>query len=340
MRTRQHTQMIKPFATAPAVLIVLVLLFQSSPLAAAQNTPQVTGPPLKVTTEVVNVYAVVRTKHGRLVPDLTKNDFEISEDNIPQKITYFTRETDTPLTLAIMIDTSPSQEKVLYTEQREADAFLRQVLRPKDLACVIHFDLDVELLQDFTNDQRLLDNAINETVINGGGASALPSSLPPPTFPSGNIGGTHLYDAVWLASNQLMNHEVGRKVLILLTDGQDQGSKETLDQALKAAQENNVIIYAIDIVDRAFYRFGNFSFNGGAVLRKLCEQTGGRVLTVKKIEKTSGAFQEIARELRTQYLLGYTPNNPRKDFGFRRIKVRVTHGDYKVQARSGYYPHS
>lgn len=327
-----------PWAATSAAMI-FVLLFQIVPPAAAQSTRPMSGPTVKVTTEVVNVYAVVRTKHGRLVPDLNKSDFEIKEDNIPQKITYFTRETNTPLTLAIMIDTSPSQERVLYTEQREAKAFLSQVLRPKDLVCVIHFDLDVELLQDFTNEQSLLDKAIDETVINGGGQSVLPSSLPP-TFPTRNIGGTHLYDAVWLASKQLMSQEVGRKVLILLTDGQDQGSKETLKQALKAAQKNDVMVYAIDIVDRAFYGLGNFSFNGGSVLRKLCEQTGGRVLTVKKIQKTADAFQEIARELRTQYLLGYTPHNPRKDSGFRKIEVRVIHGHYKVQARRGYYPHS
>ena len=124
---------------------MLVLFFSAAAVLRPSSVPQTTGPTLKVTTEAVNVYAVVRNKHGRLIPDLNKNDFEIKEDNIPQKITYFTRETDTPLTLAIMIDTSPSQERVLDVEQREAKAFLRQVLRPKDLACVIHFDLEVEL---------------------------------------------------------------------------------------------------------------------------------------------------------------------------------------------------
>ncbi|MEJ2006686.1 MAG: VWA domain-containing protein [Acidobacteriota bacterium] len=336
MRARRQKGIARiPQASAGAAFALVLSIFQALPQAAAQNVPQTTGPTLKVTTNVVNVYAVVRTKHGQLVPDLNKSDFEIKEDNIPQKITYFTRETDTPLTMAIMVDTSPSQERVLSTEQREADVFLREVLRPKDLACVIHFDLDVELLQDFTNEKRLLDSAISETVINGGGQGTMP-----PTFPTGNIGGTHLYDAVWLAATQLMSHEVGRKVLILLTDGQDQGSKETLKQALEAAQKTDVIIYAINIVDRAFYGFGNIGFRGGSVLHKLCEQTGGHVITVKNIQKTSEAFQEIARELRTQYLLGYSPSNPRKDPGFRKITVRVTHGHYKVQARNGYYPHS
>jgi VWFA-related protein len=335
MSAQQQTRIASCLKTASIAAFVLVLFFAAATVAAAQEVPQTTGPVLKVTTEAVNVYAVVRDKHKRLIPNLTKNDFVIKEDNIPQKITYFTRETDTPLTLAIMIDTSPSQERVLDTEQREAKNFLRQVLRPKDLACVIHFDLEVELLQDFTAEQRLLDTAIDETVINGGGHGVLPSPLP-----SRNIGGTHLYDSIYLAANELMSHEVGRKVLILLTDGEDQGSQEDLNQALEAAQKSDCIIYAIDIVDRAFYAFGNMGFRGDAVLRKLCEQTGGDVIKVKKIKDTSAAFQRIADELRTQYLLGYTPSNPRKDPGFRKIDVRVTHGNYKVQTRSGYYPHS
>ena len=137
-----------------------------------------------------------------------------------------------------------------------------------------------------------------------------------------------------------MSQQVGRKVLILLTDGEDQGSIETLDQALEAAQKSNCIIYAIDIVDRAFYGLSNIGFHGGSVLRKMCEETGGNVIKVNKIRNTAEAFQRIADELRTQYLLGYAPSNSQKNSGFRKIKVRVTHGKYKVQARKGYYPHS
>jgi VWFA-related protein len=313
----------------------LLLFFLISSPASAQQQPVPSGPTLKVTTQVVNVYAVVRTKHGQLVPDLDKKDFEIKEDNIPQKITYFSRETDTPLTLAIMVDTSPSQGRVLDAEQQEADAFLQQILGPKDLACVIHFDVDVELLQDFTNERRLLISAINETVINGGGQGFGPRPLP--TQP---IGGTHLYDAVYLASNEMMRDQVGRKFLILLTDGQDQGSQETLNEALVAAQKSDVMIYSIDIVDPSFYRADSMGFSGDSVLQKLSRETGGRVIKVNKIKNTRAAFDEIARELRTQYLLGYSPSNRRTGPGFRKISVRALGGDYKVQARSGYYPHS
>ena len=317
------------------VLTVLAAAFLTGTAAGQEKT----APPvstLKVTTQVVNVYAVVRDKHGRLIPDLTRDDFELTEDGIPQQIKYFSRETDTPLTIGMMVDTSPSQEGVLGEEQREADAFLRQVMQPKDLAFALHFDVVVELLQDFTSDVPTLVRAIDSTVINGGGqAGVLPGPLP--TAPAG---GTHLYDAIYLASKQLMADQVGRKVLILLTDGEDQGSQETLDQALAAAQKADVIIYSIDILDRRFYTLAGMGYQGGSVLERLSRETGGRMIRVNKIKNTQAAFQEIANELRTQYLLGYTPSDPNAGPGFRRIRVRVREHGYKVQAREGYYPPS
>ncbi len=301
--------------------------------AQQQSTPPAVGGTLKVTTQVVNVYAVVSTKKHRLVPDLNKEDFELQEDGVPQDIRYFSRETDTPLTLGIMIDTSPSQIRVLDTEKSEAKAFLQQVLRPKDLAFVLHFDVQVELLQDFTASLRLLDNAIDETQINGGAHGVLPSPLP-----TGDSGGaTHLYDAVYLASRELLKNEIGRKVLILLSDGEDQGSMEKLDRALEAAQKSDLMIYSIAIVDRQFYWVHDMGFSGDSVLKKLSEETGGTVIRVDRMKDTAAAFQEIADELRTQYLLGYTPTNTKADGSFRKIRVRVRHGDYRVQARRGYY---
>lgn len=309
------------------------LIFVSTGSAASQQSAAPSSPVLKVRTEVVNVYAVVRDKEGRIIPDLTQKDFELTEDGVPQQIRYFSRATDTPLTLGMMVDTSPSQQRVLSVEQRQADAFLREVLRPKDLAFVLHFDIGVELLQDFTPDISRLTQAIDGTVINGGGRGPMPS-----TFPSaGNGGATHLYDAIWLASNDLMKNQVGRKVLILLTDGEDQGSRETLKSALEAAQKSDVMIYAIDIVDRAFYGFGNLGFNGDEVLKKLSQETGGEVIRVTRQKDTSAAFQEIASQLRTQYLLGYTSTNRAHDGTYRRIRLRVPSGKYKVQARQGYY---
>ncbi len=317
-----------------ATFFLFVLLGVSRPAASPpqQNPPAPQGPTLKVTTEVVNVYAVVREKKGQLIPNLNKEDFELTEDNVPQEIRYFNRETDTPLTLGLLIDTSPSQGRVLGAEKQEAKAFIRQVLRPKDLAFVIHFDLEVELLQDFTSDPRLLARAIDETVINGGARGVLPGPMP-----TGSVGGTHLYDAVYLASSEVLKNEVGRKVLLLLTDGEDQGSQVKVNAALEAAQKADVIVYSIDIVDRAFYWGRGAGFSGDTVLKKLSEETGGHVVRVNRPGETAAAFQAIAEELRTQYLLGYRPTNTKRDGAFRKIRARVRSGDYKVQARRGYY---
>jgi VWFA-related protein len=316
---------------APVVLGV-ILLALAGRQGWGQEQPE-QAPTLKITTEVVNVYAVVEDKKKHLIPDLKKEDFELTEDGKPQEIRYFSRETDTPLTIGIMVDTSPSQGRVLGIEQDQAKAFLHEVLRPKDLAFVLHFDVEVELLQDFTADQRLLAHAIDGTVINGGGHGVMPG--PFPTSDSG--GATHLYDAVYLASNELLKNEVGRKVLILLTDGEDQGSRVKLETALEAAQKSDVINYSVDIVDRPFYGFHSMGFSGDSVLRKLSDDTGGHVIEVNRSKDASAAFQQIANELRTQYLLGYTPTNTKHDGAFRKIRVQIHNQDYKVQARRGYY---
>ncbi len=316
--------------TIPSLFIFLL----TASFAGAQDAQEIPAPgtTLKVTSSVVNVYAVARGKNGRLIPDLTKDDFQIEEDQQPQVIKYFSKATDTPLTMGILVDTSPSQGQVLEIEKREAESFLEQVMRPKDLAFIMHFDVDVELLQDFTADLHLLNKGIEESEINGGGVRTRG------TFPSGDSGGaTHLYDAVYLSAHELLNNEVGRKVLILLTDGEDQGSKVKLEKALEAAQKSDVIIYSIDISDEAFYRHAGFGFNGDSVLRKLSEETGGRVIQVKNESDTSAAFQHIANELRTQYLLGYTSTNTKLDGTFRKITVKVPTRDAKVNARRGYY---
>ena len=316
------------------IICSLCILLSAACFAGAQERPELPSPgtTLKVTSEVVNVYAVVRQKNGRLIPDLNKDDFQLEEDQQPQVIRYFARETDTPLTMGILVDTSPSQGRVLEVEKSEAEAFLQEVMRPKDLTFVMHFDVEVELLQDLTADLHLLDHAIDENEINGGGMRTTG------TYPSGDAGGaTHLYDAVYLAAREVLKNEVGRKVLILLTDGEDQGSKVKLEAALEAAQKSDVIIYSVEISDRAFYRRGGMSYSGDSVLRKLSEETGGRVIQAKNANDTSVAFQRIADELRTQYLLGYTPTNTKLDGTFRKIEVKVPNKDVKVNARRGYY---
>jgi VWFA-related protein len=320
--------LISCLALVPAAVLPYSSQDAPSGATAAQQAPS-QAPTLKVNVNVVNVYAVVRD-HKRLVPDLTKDAFEVDEDNVPQDIKYFSKQTDTPLTLVLAVDTSPSQERVLMAEQEAAKQFASQVLRPKDAFAVLHFDVAVELLQDFTGSLQYLDKAIDSTQINGGGAPVAG------TFPTSG-GATHLYDAVYLASHDMLRSEVGRKVVILLTDGEDQGSQLTLDQGLQAAQRSDVIIYSILISDRAFYARSRMGYSGESVLNKLSNETGGHVFRANNASNTTDAFNEIANELRTQYLLGYTPSNNKPDGTYRHVKVRVKDQRYDVQARRGYY---
>ena len=329
---KRRGRLIRGVTRCAALALCAALLAVPAP---AQEKPQLPESPqtLKVYSSVVNVYAVVKDKKGHLIPSLNKDDFQVEDDKQPQEIRYFSRETDTPLTLGMLVDTSPSQERVLGIEKEEAKAFFHQILRPKDLAFVLHFDVDVELLQDFTSNLHFLASAVDQTQINGGARGVLPSPIPSGQDP----GGTHLYDAVYLASHDLLKNEIGRKVIILLTDGEDQGSKVSLDDALATAQRSDVIIYSIDISDRMFYAMQGMGFSGDSVLKKLSEETGGRVIKVGKPGETAAAFQQIAEELRTQYLLGYVPTNDQRDGSFHKIRVQARNGDYKVQARRGYY---
>jgi VWFA-related protein len=313
-----------------ALALCLMLLPVPSLLSQDAQSPANQGPTLKVNVNVVNIYAIVRD-HKRLVPDLTKDAFEVTEDSVPQEIKYFSKQADTPLTVVLAVDTSPSQGRVLMAEQEAAKQFASQVLRPKDAFAVLHFDVEVELLQDFTGSLSYINKAIDSTQINGGGGGPLPG-----TFPTTG-GGTHLYDAVYLASHDMLSSEVGRKVIILLTDGEDQGSQLTLDQGLQAAQRADVIIYSILISDRAFYAHAGIGYGGEGVLNKLSNETGGHMFRAGNQRNTADAFNQIAAELRTQYLLGYTPTNNKTDGTFRRIKVSVKDGHYEVQARRGYY---
>jgi VWFA-related protein len=291
----------------------------------------------KVNVNVVNLFFNVKDRHGALINGLTKDQFEVFEDGAPQTIKYFSAESDQPLTLGILIDSSVSQERVLPMEKEVGASFLRQVLRGKDEAFVISFDVNVDLLQDFTNDPGRLRTALNRARINGGGNIGGPPGLGGGPFPTAQRPkGTLLYDAIYLASREKLASEVGRKAMILLTDGEDQGSQMRVQEAVEAAQKADSIVYVILIADRGFYGFGGYF--GDREMKKLTEETGGRVIEVgNKVEKLRDAFDQIARELRSQYSIGYTPTNEKRDGSFRHIQVKVKDSDYRVYARAGYY---
>jgi len=290
---------------------------------------------LKVRVNVVQLFFNVKDKKGALIPNQKKEDFEILEDGKPQTIKYFTAESNLPLTLGILIDSSGSQMRVLEMEKEVGGAFLSQILREKDEAFVIDFDVNVDLLQDFTNDVHRLKAALNKARVNTGGGGGGPPGLGGGPIPTGTPRGTLLYDAVYLAAHDQLAHEVGRKAMILLTDGEDQGSQLRVRDAIEAAQKSDSIVYVILIADRGFY--GGFGYSGDSEMKKLANETGGRVIEVgNKFDKLKEAFDQIAHELRSQYNLGYTPTNTVQDGSFRKLELHSKQG-YKVQTRSGYY---
>ena len=297
---------------------------------------------LKVNVEVVQLFFNVKDKHGALIPHLTRENFDIFEDGKPQTIKYFKAETDLPLTLGILIDSSGSQMRVLDMEKEVGASFLESTLRAKDEAFVISFDVDITLLQDFTSSVSRLRHALNEAKINTGGVGCAGGPIGPQgPIPCSSTGqrGTALYDAVYLASHDELSHEVGRKAMILLTDGQDEGSRLKIKDAIEAAQKADTICYVLLIADRGFYGMGgSFGYNGDSDMKKLTAETGGRVIEVgNKIEKLRQAFDQISQELRSQYNIGYTSTNNARDGSFRKVEIKSKQSDYKVQARSGYY---
>jgi VWFA-related protein len=343
------------------VSLALLLVASAVPLTWGQAAPSPDAPPvssvpadtstadagppretLHVTSTLVSEYFTVRDKHNALIPTLTKSDCTVWEDKLQQKMTSFVAEANQPLTLGILIDTSGSQQYVLPLEQQSASAFLKRILRPKDEAFLLSFDVGVNLEQDFTNNTRELDRAISKVQINtagGGGSAGVPGIGQGPVPTIGQPKGTVLYDAVYLSSNDKMRSETGRKALILLTDGEDEGSDTKPRAALAAAQNANAIIYVILIEDPQFDGFGS-GYTGALQMARLTEATGGRVINVghngKKLED---AFDQIEEELRTQYVVQYVPANRNMDGSFRKVDVfcKDPSEGLKVQARKGYF---
>lgn len=339
-----------PQTRAAALLLALSL----STMAWGQLAPSADAPPVsnapqtpsdqsvatfKVNANLVDVFFTARDKHGELIPHLTRNDCSVAENNVPQTLKSFTAETDLPLTLGILLDTSGSQEYVLPMEQQAGAQFLREVLRTKDEAFLASFDVNVDLLQDFTNSPRELAAAMDKAKINtaGGNGSGLPGMGGGPVPTVGDPKGTLLYDAIYQSATEKLSEQTGRKALIILTDGQDQGSMHKIADAVSAAERSNVMIYVILIADVGGYMNAGMGYYGYSATKQLTEQTGGRLINVgNNGKKLSAAFSEISDELRSEYLATYTPSNTKLDGTFRRISVNCGAGT-KVQTRKGYY---
>src|SRR5262249_42847758 len=317
---------IMPFSSAHARLLLAASFTTMLVLAqrAQQQKPveaEDTTPSIKVDVDVVNVLCSVRNKAGGLVGNLSKEDFTLLEDGKPQTIKYFTRETDLPLTIGLLVDISGSQARLIEDERRAAFQFFSQVLRKKDMAFLISFGPEAELLQDFTNSPRLLQSALEGLHVQ----SAVGGLHPGPVPTASQIRGTVLYDAVYLAASDRLQKEVGRKAIVVITDGDDQGSRLKKEAAIQAAQKTDSIMYGIYYVDRGFY-YGHGACGGGGgegVLKQMSEETGGRLLRVDKKHTLNDIFTQIQEEMRSQYAIGFTSTNEKKDGSFRRLELKT-----------------
>lgn len=330
-----------------------------------------------VQVNVVNVLATVRDKHGKIVPNLTQSDFVLTEDGRPQTIHYFTKESDLPLTLGLLVDTSLSQRAVLEQERSASHSFLDQMVREdKDKAFVIHFDREVELLQDLTGSREKLEAALDSLQTPELKRASAGGNDPDDDDPNSGRGsgghfggaGTLLYDAVYLASDELMKKQQGRKALIVLSDGVDRGSKETLDSAIETAQRADTVVFSILFKDDEMNQgdhggFGRPRMGGGMggpmgggrrggggrhqeepradgkkTLERISKETGGRLFEVSKKQPIDEIYSQIEEELRNQYSLGYTPDRTAEGApGYRKIQLSTKEKDLTVQTRQGYY---
>lgn len=277
--------------------------------------------------KVVNVLATVRNKTGELVGNLSQDDFVLAEEGRPQTIRYFARETDLPLVLGLMIDTSGSQRRVLDAERGASLRFLDSVVREtKDRVFIMQFDSSVQMRQALTNSVGKLDDSL-----------AYVDTETNRQVRQQQGGGTLLYDAVIRASDEVMKNQSGRKALIVLSDGVDFGSYGSVDDAVEAAQRADTLIYSILYADPGAYGLFGGGHDGKRVLQRLSNESGGSFFEVSKKVTVEKVFGILAEELRTQYSVGYVSDRPVTVAGFRSIQLTARSKGLTVQARSKYW---
>ena len=324
------------------------------------------SPTYKVDVNVVNVLATVRDHKGGIVSNLSKDDFILEEDGKQQEIRYFSRQTDLPLTIGLLVDTSMSQLRLIEDERDASYQFLDQVLRPeRDQAFVIKFDFEAELLQDLTESRDLLQKALIALKAplqlrrsENGSEDPVQPGLVFAQWPGGRRGGgrggggpypggrqgtqrggTVMYDSVFLASDEILRNQPGRKAIMLISDGVDHGSKVKEKEATDAAHRADALVYSIRYYDSSAYSgiLGGEGATGARALKTLSQETGGRMFEVSKKLTLKDIYNQIQEELRNQYNIGYTPSDTGST-GFRHIKLLTKDGKLEVVTRAGYYP--
>jgi VWFA-related protein len=367
---------------------LLSILFLAPALGSQNSTTAPATPPaaqspaaptttMSVNVNVVNLPVTVRDKHGKIVLNLSKDDFALEEDGKPQTIRYFNQESNLPLTVGLLVDTSMSERDNLDKERAASRTFLDQMItRPTDRAFVIHFDRQVELLQDLTADHGKLERAVGEI-----DSTSSVENTPTSDQDSGGSharrgAGTLLYDAIFLACDEVIKKQTGRKAIVVLTDGEDRGSQETLNSAIESAQRSETVVYTIYYGGHEDHDNSGFNNGGGRggypgggypggrypgggypgggypggsrypqqqsrpdgkkILQRIAQETGGRYFEVKKKDSVDDVYAAIAEELRTQFVLGYTPPKDQSS-GYHSIHLTTKNKDESVQTRAGYY---
>jgi VWFA-related protein len=296
------------------MIVTLLLLIPAMPTPAQE--PPSAEQSISLNVNIVNLVFTVSDRKGRFVTSIPRDRFRVFEDNKPQPIATFSSETDLPLTIALLIDTSGSVGDKLVFEQQAAIEFLKSTLRPgKDRALLIAFDTRPHLLQEYTDDTRALSRAAD--TIRSGGSTAM-------------------YDAIYLATSEKLTGQPGRHVLILISDGVDTFSRKSIDDALQNAQQNDTAIYCIS-TNSILKNSTRDATNGNKALHRLSEETGGRIFLPLSTAELSGNFKKIDEELRSQYALTYRPNNATQNSAFHRIRIETADRQLRVQARNGYY---
>jgi Ca-activated chloride channel homolog len=322
-----------------AALVVPAFSFAQDPKPKANEQQKKEKPPidedgqdepLKIGTQLVTVPFNVTDKTNRYINDLAKDKVEVLEDNKPQEIFSFERQTDLAITIAMLIDISGSEEFTLPMEKAAGARFFQRVLRPrKDLGAVVTFEGDAELVQNLTSDPAKLERGLDSIRI-AMGAGSVGGVGTPPINGGSRAGSTAIWDAVYSVSTDLLRREAGRRVIILITDGEDTSSTLKMKDAIERTWRNEVIVYAIGIG-------GPDGVNTG-VLKKITQETGGRAFFPRGEPDLDKAFAQIDEDLRSQYILAYTPSNSAKDGSFRTIQVKVKdQKDLTVRHRRGYF---
>jgi len=332
---------------AVAVLSAFVLLSATIGTAQSQQSKQKPGQSkpdkkpaeaeanqdeqvVKLGTQLVTVPFNVTDKKNRYINDLAKEDIEILEDNKAQQVFSFERQTDLPITIAMLIDISGSQEWTLPEEKAAGQRFFRRVLRPrKDLAAVVTFEHDSVLVQDLTSDVDRLQRALDEVRLPAQAATMGRRGGTPPINNSG-VGSTAMFDSIYSVSSELLRREAGRRVIILVTDGEDTSSSVKMREAIERTWRSEIIVYSIGIG-------GPMGVDSGT-LKKIAAETGGRAFFPKNEADLDAAYQQIDEDLRSQYILAYTPANATRDGSFRTIQVKIKNrGALTVRHRKGYF---